>query len=112
MGPLPGALREACESHVPALAKRGTPQDREINVLAHHASVLAQKHVQALDQEGVGFWGPVGQDLSLSSGDTAAALSYCAQVGSAIGPTAYGSECGHGLPDTPSRHRPFGVADE
>ena len=59
MGPLPGALREACESHVPALAKRGTPQDRKHNITTHPAGVLYRQQAQALDRAWVSVWGPL-----------------------------------------------------
>ena len=94
MQSLPGEIREACEAYVPALSKRGTPQDREHNILTHIAGVLSPHHTEALYQACVGVWGPVGRDPALTGAAAAAADFYRAQSGAAVGPTVGGSGCG------------------
>ena len=110
MEPLPGALRKACKGHVTALATRGTPQDKERNVMGHPMCVLTQKKGEALDWAGVGFWVPIGWDLVLPGGAAADSASSGAHSRSSIGPTVDGSR--HWLPDVPSLHCPLGVANE
>ena len=75
MGLLPGALRKARKSHVPAFAKGSSPQDREGNFLAHPTGVVTQEQAEVLDWEGVVIWGPDGQDLALPRGSAAAAAT-------------------------------------
>ena len=41
MRPLTGAIYEAREAYVPVLEERGTPQDLESDVAAHHVGAIA-----------------------------------------------------------------------